>query len=245
VSPPAKLLLVLCVAVGVIGGVVLVIVAAARAAARKRAELMAAADRLGLAYLPKGDKAFVKAWSVVKPLSKSGSASHVVYGTLPSGLMLTAFEHQYAVSTGKSVHVVTHAVFAVETPDWPQVTLQRRGMVSKWFLDLIGRTELDDDQDADGPPGLARTRAVTPEDAAFADHLLSAPGRAVIDGAEKAPWWWFAGGKMTVLIGSALSPDVLDRGVALVEEAVHALPADLQQAVRSPMTEPSPEEPGD
>ncbi|MFM9956968.1 MAG: hypothetical protein ACKVZJ_02745 [Phycisphaerales bacterium] len=240
-SPNAKLLLVLFVIAGVVGAIVAVIIASARAAAKKRAELVALAASFGLTYLPKGDKAFVKAWSIVKPLSKNGTAKHVLYGTLNSGLTLTVFEHQYAVSTGKSVHVITHSVFAVESPDWPKVSLQRRGMVAKWFLDLMGgNRDQPDDDEPEGPPGFARNWAILTDDPAFADHMLTPELRAVIDGAEKVPWWWFDGGKVTVLIGSALTAEVFRRGVELIEAACAVLPADLREAAQSHRAELPP-----
>lgn len=229
-APQAKMLLVIGVAAGVLGVIVAIIVGVSRAQKKRREAMAAAARAMGLAYLARADKAFVKAWSIVKPLSKGGTASHVVYGTLPSGLELTAFEHQYAVSTGNSVHVVTHAVFACETADWPEVSLKRRGAVSKWFQDLMNRGETDLDEDGEADTGFSRNWVVRAEDAGFAEQLLTAELRAVMDAGEKTPWWWFTGGKMAVLVAGKLDEKTLSAGVGLLESAWAALPPDLREA---------------
>lgn len=218
------MLLVICVAGAIVVAVITTILAAVRAAARRKAALIDAAQSIGLSYLPKADKAFVKAWSVIKPLSKSGSAKHVMFGMLPSGTGVTVFEHQYAVSTGKSVHVVTHSVFAADTPDWPEVSLQRRGAVEMWFRGLFGRAEADEaSEHKDGPPDFHRRWRIKTEDESFADLLLGEPLCAVIDESEKAPWWWFGGGKMAVLISTPLDHDTLLRGIDLLEAARAAI----------------------
>jgi hypothetical protein len=233
---PAVLILVglLCVFL-----VVFIIVATVRDRRRKVAELRAAAEAMGLSFMPKGDKDFAAAWSVIKPLHKGGAVTNVVFGTLASGPTVTAFKHFYVVSTGQGAHVVHHAVVAVDTPAWPRVEIKRRNAVMKWLQGALSRKKTgpsapDSDGAGDGRATFDREWVVDAEDAAFAESLLTEAVCMAMSLHEKAVAWWFVGGKVAVLRSDALTPDLLAESIAQIESVSAAMPDDLKRMSGTP-----------
>ena len=211
-----KIILVLTVVAVVVAFIIAISIRAAKIAKKLREAIQGVAESMGLSYLPKGDKEFVKAWAAIKPLSKSGRATNVLFGVLPSGLNLTAFLHQYTVSTGKSAHVVTHSVFAVDTPAWPKIEVRRRNAVAKWFRGLLGADKPDIDA-PDGASGFERDWVIDAEDPLFANQLLTAGVRDALAVGETVSAWWFVGGKLAALHGVAMKPETLAPNIELVE----------------------------
>ena len=214
--------------------VILIIVVSVKHNRRKLAEFQASVEAMGLSFMPKGDKAFARAWSIIKPLPKGGSVTNVVFGTLASGLTLTAFKHLYAVSTGKSTHIVYHAVAAVDTPAWPRIEVKRRGAMMKWVRGVFKREKRD--PAAPPPTGSENDRAkfdqdwiVGAEDPVFADALLTERVRLAMSLHEKVVAWWFVGGKMAVLRSDAQTPETLAESIAQIEAVWSALPAEILQ----------------
>jgi hypothetical protein len=233
---PAILILALVLCVFVAGFVIVVTVRDRR---RKQAELQAAVAAMGLSFMPKGDKDFAAAWSVIKPLHKGGSVTNVIFGSLASGLTVTAFKHLYLVSTGQGAHVVHHAVVAVDTPAWPRIEIKRRNAVMKWLQGALSRKKPDLGEPApDEPDGgrvaFDRDWTVDAEDPAFAEAVLTDPVRLAMSVHEKAVAWWFVGGKMAVLRSDALTPDLLAESISQIESVWAALPDDLRRVEHVP-----------
>jgi len=225
VQTPQRIMMVALVAT-----ILVIVIGVAIAQTRKRKAVVEsirlAAESLGLGYLAKADKAFVQAWSAIKPLYKRGSAACVVFGDIDPGLRLTAFEHSYVVSTGKSAHRICHSVFAVDTPAWPTVTLERRGAAAKWFRRVLGRAE---------PPGAGETEAFSETwritgDQAFAQTLLTDRVRSAIAEPQWAASWWFIGGKLALIGKHTLTEERLRTAVASLARVWDALPAELRHA---------------
>ncbi len=220
-----------------------IIIAAAKHNRRKQAEFKAAIEAMGLALQPKGDKAFAKAWSIVKPLTKGGTVTNIVFGPLGSGLALTAFKHLYMVSTGKSTHVVQHAVIAVDTPAWPKVEISRRNSLVKWVRGMMGKGKPDP---AAPPPNMEesaraafdRDWIVNADDPGFADLLLTSQVREALAADEKVSAWWFVGGKMVALRQSDLTAEVLSLGIAQIERVWDAIPPEIAGAEFTPTVAP-------
>jgi len=217
-----KIILVLAVVAVVSAFLVAISIRAAKLARNLREAIQGCGESLGLSYLAKGDKEFVKAWAAIRPLSKTGRATNVLFGVLPSGLNLTAFLHQYTVSTGKSAHVVTHWVFAVDTPTWPRIEVRRRGAVAKWFRGLVGADKPDIDA-PEGALGFERDWVVDAEDPVFANRLLTASVREALAAGESVAGWWFMGGKMAALHAVAMKPEALAPNIGLVERVWGAI----------------------
>lgn len=225
-----KIILVLTVVAVAVAFIVALSVRAAKIAKKLREAIRAGAESMGLSYLAKGDREFVKAWSAIKPLSKSGRATNVLFGVLPSGLNLTAFLHQYTVSTGKSAHVVTHSVFALDTPAWPRVEVRRRNAVAKWFRGLLGSDKPDIDA-PEGASGFERDWVVDAEDPLFANQLLTVGVRDALSAGETVAAWWFVGGKLAALHAGAMKPETLGAHIELVERVWEAIDESLKWGV--------------
>lgn len=247
-NAPTWVIPVVLVVVGlfIVAAVIGLIVAGVKESRRKQAAFADGVASMGLSLQLKGDKEFAKAWSIVKPLTKGGTVTNIVFGTLNSGLTLTAFKHVYVVSTGKSTHVVQNAVIAVDTPEWPKVEITRRNAVAKWVRGLFGKDKPDP---AAPPPGLEesekaefeRNWIVNADDAAFAEALLTPEVRAELESDEKVAAWWFVGGKMLSLRATSPTLDLLTDGIAQIERVWAAIPQGITSSTASPPADPDVE----
>lgn len=194
-------------------------VRAARIARQRAAELKAFAERLGLSVMDKGDKAFVKAWSVIKPLKSSGKATSILYGGLPSGRGFTAFSHTYIVSTGKSAHAVTHTVAAYDCPAWPSISFQRRNAIAAAVRSMFKKPN-----PADTGAVFESDWLIESGDAGWKAAVLTPDVMTMLSTMPKAfAGLWVHEGKLVTLYSGNFTVERLEEAVAALESFMAAL----------------------
>lgn len=190
-------------------------------------DMKAAADAAGFAYEPAGDKEFVKAWAAIKPLPARGKVQNIVYGRLSDGLHLTAFEHTYVVSTGKTTHVIAHSVFAVDTPAWPKLSIERRSPISRWLRGLFTGRAAPAAQDPRDPVAFELRWVVQCGDPGFAERFLRPAVLETLDSIDWASSWWCVGGKLALIARRTMTQAGLVEGIAAIERLWRALPEEF------------------
>jgi len=141
-----------------------------------------AATRLGMSYLPAGDKEFRNAWTMIPEISKSGKIAHVMFGDI-DGVEVTGFQYSFVMQTGQVPLTVFRTIYSSEIPLVPSILIARRIFLSQILRQMglfkgiqSGSAEFD---------ALWRIRT---GDALFAQSLLTHALRMHIMGKLNLKW---------------------------------------------------------
>ncbi len=177
------------------------------------------AQKLGLEYQANADKAFSLAWAVLPELQKSGRARHVMFGPVQDH-DLTIFQSSYTVQTGQAPIQVSHAVYSVPVPGWPDmhITRFRRGWLYAFFYRKARRERvLTGDGLFDG------RRVVKCADPGFAQVLLTQDLRSFLLEKDSVAWR-VVGERLCLIYRGNLRADRIEESIQRLYGFVQCVP---------------------
>ena len=93
------------------------------------------AERLGLSYTARGDKAFCQQFARLPQVPRGAKIKHVMAGHL-DGRPAVLFEATYMIWTGNMVVPVAHTIYTVDCPAWPTTHVKPRTPVGRLAVKL-------------------------------------------------------------------------------------------------------------
>jgi len=213
--------LVLFILFAAILGVATWVVVFHRGKAGKTVSRELAAQRLGFTYTGKGDKEFRARFSFLVAVPRGASIRHVYEGSL-DGRPIEIFQSSYMVSTGQSMVQISHAIYAVQAPDWPATQIAARN----WFGRLVRKLGRSTGLELDDPEFNRRFRLKT-DDEDFAIALLS-PQMQGFMLSKTSVKWRITPGLLCMLYNGTLNADRMEASLQRLRQFWELVPAELE-----------------
>lgn len=150
---------------------VFVVVLAIRASKQRRGLWQEKADTLGdaidLDFDHEPPKHFHRDFTYLPEIVKPGKTNRLARGAIADHPAVF-FEHSRVVSTGESTYTIYHCVYATDAPEWPELSVTPRNIISKLLRKFgVRKGVLLDD------PAFNQAFVVRCEDEPFAVTLLT------------------------------------------------------------------------
>lgn len=181
----------------------------------------AKADDLGFSYESKGDTDFRRSFSDVPGIPDSGRIRHIMRGTL-AGRPAIIFEHMHMVYTGSTLMPVQHTVYSTEAPNWPELTVKPRWLISRLAVSL-GWSSGFMLEDID----FNRRFRVKTKDEDFALMLLSPEMQSFLTD-KPGVTWHVSPGRMCLVYNGPLRMKRIDRSIERIERFWSLVPEELE-----------------
>ncbi len=179
------------------------------------------AQRLGFTYRGKGDKEFRARFSFLAAVPRGASIRHVCEGSL-DGRPIEVFQSSYMVSTGQSMVQISHAIYAVEAPDWPATQIAARN----WFGRLFRKLGAPRGLELDDPEFNRRFRLKT-DDEDFAIALLSPEMQAFMLSKTSARWR-ITPGRLCMIYNGTRNADRMEASLQRLQRFWELVPTELE-----------------
>ncbi len=209
------------------GGLLVVSIAAAIVNAKKRRLLVAqATSAAGLSLDPAPDQAArAQAWEHVGAMRDLNRGANGVKwcaaGTI-DGRQVHLLEHAYAVSTGKSTHVVRHTIAATPCPTtWPHLKVEEENLLTK-LAGALGRKDFQLESEA-----FNKRWRVSTDNEDFALLVLTPAVQEWLMGLPKGTSLRIGSGALCMVRHNCTTPGDLGPLATLPGDALDRLPADL------------------
>jgi len=213
--------LILAVLVAVVLGAAMWVVVFKRGKGRKTGSRELEAQRLGFTYTGKGDKEFRARFSFLAAVPRGASIRHVYEGSL-DGRPIEVFQSSYMVSTGQSMVQISHAIYAVQAPDWPATQIAARN----WFGRLVRKLGGPRGLELDDPEFNRRFRLKT-DDEDFAIALLSPEMQAFMLSKTSAKWR-ITPGRLCMIYNGTLNADRMEASLQRLQRFWALVPPELE-----------------
>ncbi len=179
------------------------------------------AQRLEFTYRGKGDKEFRARFSFLAAVPRGASIRHVYEGSL-DGRPIEVFQSSYMVSTGQSMVQISHAIYAVQAPDWPATQIAARN----WFGRLVRKLGAPRGLELDDPEFNRRFRLKT-DDEDFAIALLSPEMQAFML-SKTSVKWRITPGRLCMIYNGTLKAGRMEASLHRLQRFWGLVPAELE-----------------
>ena len=214
--------IILAVLVAAMLGVAMWVVVFHRGKAGKTVSRELEAQRLGFTFRGKGDKEFRARFSFLAVVPRGASIRHVYEGSL-DGRPIEVFQSSYMVSTGQSMVQISHAIYAVEAPDWPATQIAARN----WFGRLVRKLSGPRGLELDDPEFNRRFRLKT-DDEDFAIALLSPEMQAFML-SKTSVKWRITPGRLCMIYSGTLKANRMEASLQRLQRFWKLVPPELEQ----------------
>lgn len=209
------------IAVGVAVGLFLAL-RVRRPGARAGGGINQAALNLDLSYSKKAGKDERRTLTLPKGFEKSGEIRHLCRGDL-EGRALTIFEHQFFLNTGSAMIPILHTVYAVESPQWPVVSVTPQSWAGRIFGRLRRQRSLQLDREE-----FNRAFRVTTTDDLFAVTLLSPEMQELMLEKRRGVLWKIADGQVCLIYKGSLKAQRVGASIDRMRRFWSRVPPELE-----------------
>lgn len=218
---PGMLVVVLLVALTACIVIAAKIVERKRTGPRGRASLDPLIERYGLVPYADSKREYAKAWSVLPEIPKNGKIKRMYVGEL-DGRELTLFEHQFTTMAGQTPIQVSHTVYSVPAPGWPELGVTPRHWLAKLFWRPGGRRPRGSIQTGDH--AFDRDWAVRTEHEELVTLLLDDGLRAHI-ASKPGVRWRIVGERLCLIYTGRLRNDLAEASIDRLRQFLALTPA--------------------
>jgi len=86
-----------------------------------------------MSYLPVGDKAFKKAWTMLPEITRQGKIAHIIFGAR-AGIEVTGFQYSTVLHTGQVPITIYRTIFSSQTRFVPAIFITSRNAMERLLL---------------------------------------------------------------------------------------------------------------
>jgi hypothetical protein len=185
-------------------------------------------DTIDLDFDHDPPKHFHRDFTFLPEIVKTGKTNRLARGVIADHPAVF-FEHSRVVSTGETSHTIVHSVYATEAPDWPELGVTPRNIISKLLRHVgVRKGVLLDD------PAFNHAFVVRCEDEPFAVTLLTPEMQAFMLG-KTTSRWRCAHGRVFLIYKGALKLERMPVSVDRLARFWSHVPTEVQAWERRSM----------